>query len=223
MEEDYCIPLLEDDFDFVVGQIVDVKFDEAIAERARHDLTPTVQTRRVLRGEEHKVRMRAHQTTAMRLQTIPDDQQWLLQVGLERLEEFDDLFLLDAAVAEPEQAVRARECCDDRDVIPAEMTLNVRRLPLGGPSAHTGRALVDAGLVYEDDPSAFSLGIFGLGQVRLQKRTASSLRSINRFSGFCGQKSLPSGSQRVGLQRPKFPLFLPWNTSTTNFAGNYNT
>ena len=53
----------------------------------------------------------AHQRTGMRLQAIPDDKQWLLQVGLERLEKFDNLFLLDAVLVQPEQAVRARQGC----------------------------------------------------------------------------------------------------------------
>lgn len=40
------------------------------------------------------VQILAHQATAMRPQAIPDDQQGLLQVGLERLEEVDDLLFL---------------------------------------------------------------------------------------------------------------------------------
>ena len=119
----------------------------------------------------------------MRLQAIPDDQQWPLQVGLERLEEFDDLFLLDAALVQPEQAVAARQACDDRDMVPVEVKLDDGRLPLGRPGAYPGRALADAGLVDEDDQPAFSLGFFlRLGQVRrFQERTASSLRSMARF------------------------------------------
>jgi hypothetical protein len=45
----------------------------------------------------------------------------MLQMGFERLEEFDDLFLLDAAFVQPEQAVCARQSCDDRNVSPVEM------------------------------------------------------------------------------------------------------
>src|SRR3989338_8397959 len=51
------------------------------------------------------VQMLAHQATAMSPQTIPDNQQRLLQVSFERLEEFDDLFFLDAALVQTEQAV----------------------------------------------------------------------------------------------------------------------
>lgn len=70
------------------------------------------------------VQVVAQQATAVRFQTIPDDQQRLLQVGLQRLEEFEDLFLLDAALVQPEHAVGARESGDDRDVSPVEVKLN---------------------------------------------------------------------------------------------------
>ena len=81
-------------------------------------------------------------------------------MGLERLEELDYLFLLDAAFVQPEQAVGARESGDDRDVIPVEVKLDDWRLSLGRPGAHTGRSLADARLVHEDDQSALSLGFF---------------------------------------------------------------
>ena len=71
-----------------------------------------------------------NQATAMRLQAIPDHRLRLLQVGLERLEEFDDLFLLDAALVQPEHAVGARESGDHRDVIPVELN-NHRLKPEG--------------------------------------------------------------------------------------------
>ena len=45
------------------------------------------------------VHILAHQTTAVCFQAVPDDQQRLLQMGLERLEEFDDLFLLEQCLA----------------------------------------------------------------------------------------------------------------------------
>src|ERR1700738_2081141 len=112
--------------------------------------------------------------------------------ALERFEEFDDLFLLDAALVQPEQEVGARGPSDDRDMVPVEVKLDDGRLSLGCPSADSGRALADAGLVYKDNQSAFSLGFFlRAGQVRrFQLRTASSSRSIARFSGFCGLKPI---------------------------------
>ena len=125
----------------------------------------------------------AHQTAAMRPQTIPDYQQGLFEMSLQRFEEFDDLFFLDAALVQPEQTVDACEPCNNRDVIPVEVKLNDRSLPLERPGAYARGAFADAGLVHKDDQSAFSLGFFlRAGQVlRFQLRTPSSLRSMARF------------------------------------------
>ena len=79
------------------------------------------------------VQILPHQPTAMRLEAIPNHQQRLFQVGLERLEEGDDLFLLDTAFVQPEQAVGARQSGDDRDVSPVEVKLNDGRLTFGWP------------------------------------------------------------------------------------------
>ena len=127
----------------------------------------------------------------MRFQAVPDDQERLLQMGLERLEELDDLFFLDAALVQPEQTVGPGEPCDDRDVIPVEVKLDHRGLSLQGPGAHTRRPLADARLADEDNQSAFPLGFFlSAGQVRrFHWRTASSSRSIARFSGFLHAES----------------------------------
>ena len=141
-----------------------------------------------LDGSSQTIQILARQATAMRPQAISDNQQRLFQMGLERLEKFDDLFLFDAAFVQSEQTVGARESCDGRDVGPAEMKLDDGHLSFGCPSAHSGRALADAGLVHEDNQSALSPGFFlRASQVRCFKlRTASSLRSIACFSGFCG-------------------------------------
>ncbi|MBS1179283.1 MAG: hypothetical protein H6R06_3695 [Proteobacteria bacterium] len=54
-----------------------------------------------------RVEVLAHEPAAVRLQAVPDDQQRPLQVRPQRLEEFDVLLLLDAALVQPEHAVRA--------------------------------------------------------------------------------------------------------------------
>lgn len=69
----------------------------------------------------------------MRLQPIPDNQQRLLEVGFERLQEFDDLLFLDASLVQTEQAVGASQPGYDRDMIPVEVELNDRRASLGMP------------------------------------------------------------------------------------------
>ena len=114
------------------------------------DLNVAVQTVEVL----------AHQATAMRLQAISDHQQRLFQVGLERLEEFDDLFFLDAALVQTEQAVGTRQSGNNRDVRPIEVKLNDRCLAFGRPRAHSGWALAESGLVDKNDQATVSLGFF---------------------------------------------------------------
>jgi hypothetical protein len=106
------------------------------------------------------VQILAHQAAAVRFQAIPDDQQRLLQMGLERLEEFDDFFFLDAALVQPEQAVGAAQASDDRDVVPVEVKLNDGRVPLGGQGAHPRGTLADARFVHKYDQSALSTGFF---------------------------------------------------------------
>jgi hypothetical protein len=53
----------------------------------------------------------------MRPQAIPDDEQRLLQVGLERFEEVDDLLFLDTAFVQPEQKVGACQPGNDRNMV----------------------------------------------------------------------------------------------------------
>ena len=106
----------------------------------------------------------AHQMAAMRLQAIPDHQQGLLEMGLQRFEKFDDLFFLDAALVQPEQTVGAREPCNNRDVIPVEVKLNDGSLPLERPGAYARGAFADAGLVHKDDQPTFSPGFFFKGR-----------------------------------------------------------
>ena len=77
-------------------------------------------------------------------------------MDLERFEEFDDLFFLDAALVQPEQAVGARESGDDRDVIPVEVKLDDRRLSNRSPSAHPRGPLADAGLVDKNNGASLN-------------------------------------------------------------------
>ena len=106
------------------------------------------------------VQIVAHQATSMRLQSIPDNKQWLFQVGLERLEEFDDLLLLDAAFVQPEHAVGACQPCNGRNMVPVEVKLDDRGLPLEAPCAYPRGTLAETRLVDEDDQASFSLGFF---------------------------------------------------------------
>ena len=125
-----------------------------------------VQVRRVRRQECHLdgaiggVQILAHELAAMSLQTVPDDQQRLLQVDAQRLEELDVLLLLDRAFVQTEHAVRAAEPGDDGDVRPVEVELDDGRLTLRRPGANPRGSFAQAGLVDEDDQSPGALGLF---------------------------------------------------------------
>lgn len=105
-----------------LGEVVEAIVGQGIALESGPQVLHRIEIGLVRRQERDQdmsaqaVQVVAHQATAVRLQAIPDDQQRLLQMGFQRLEEFDDLFLLDAALVQPEQAVGARESGDDRDV-----------------------------------------------------------------------------------------------------------
>jgi hypothetical protein len=78
------------------------------------------------------------------------------------LEELDVLLLLDRALMQSEQAVRARQARYDGDVGPVEVELDDRRLALGRPSANPRRPLAQTRLVDEDDQPSLTLGFFWL-------------------------------------------------------------
>ena len=89
-----------------------------------------IEVGRVRRQERHLnirtggVQVLADEFSAMCLEPVPNDQQALLDMGVQRLEKLDVLFLLDAAVVQPEQAVRTRQPGDDGDVRPVEVELD---------------------------------------------------------------------------------------------------
>lgn len=112
------------------------------------------------------VQIVSNEMTVVCAGTVPDHQQRLLQMGLERFEELDQFLLLDTAFVKPEQAIRARHPRDSRDVIPVEVKLNDRRLSLGRPSTHARGAFADTRFVDKDDQSTVALGFFlSAGQV----------------------------------------------------------
>src|SRR5664280_2429719 len=157
---------------------------------------PRVQVGRVRRQERHLnvaaggVQVLAHELAAVRLQAVPDDQQPLLQVRMQRLQELDVLLFLDAALVQPEHAVRARQSGDDRDVRPVEVELDDGRAALGRPGAYPRGPFAQTRLVDEDNqPSLAARFFLSPGQVlRFQVCTASSSRSMARRSGFCTEK-----------------------------------
>ena len=149
-----------------LAEIVGAEVGQGMTLEPSPQILHGVQVWRVRRQEgdldvsSQAVQIVPHQMAAVRLQAIPDHQQGLLQVSLERFEEFDDFLLFDSALVQPKQAVGACEPGYDRDVVPVEVKLDDGGLPLGCPGAHAGGAFADAGLVHKDNQSAFPLGFF---------------------------------------------------------------
>src|SRR6478735_1017814 len=166
---------------------------------------------RHLDGATGGVQVLAHELAAMGPQAVPDDQQRSLQVGAQRLEELDVLLLLDRALVQAEQAVRAAQPGDDGDVRPVEVELDDRCLTLGRPGAHPRGPFAQTGLVDEDDQSPLALGFFlRAGQVlRCHVRTASSSRSMARRSGFCTENPRPPRMRQICV----WPNLTPYKRS----------
>src|ERR1700740_1323392 len=83
--------------DVQLGKIARAVVGQGVSLEPRPQVLHWIEIGRVRRQERNlevpsqTVQIVAHEAAAMRPQTIPDDQQRLLQVGLECLEEIDDL------------------------------------------------------------------------------------------------------------------------------------
>jgi hypothetical protein len=144
------------------------------------------------------VQMIGSQTTALGPQAY--HQQDLHPMSFECLEEFN-LLLLDCPRVQSKQTVAACQSCNHRDITPVEMKLGDGCLTLGHPSAYRCRSLAYPGLVDKSNDSALSLG-FLLSAVQVHRRqasTASSLRSMARFSGFYQLKPNASRMRQTWL------------------------
>ena len=122
----------------------------------------------------------------VRPQSIPDDQERLLEMCSVRLEKVDDLFFANAALVETEQTIQSGKARNDRQLLPVEVKLNDGRLSLGRPRAYPRWPFAESRFVDKDDQAAFPAGFFlSAGHVlRLKRATAASSRSMARRSGF---------------------------------------
>ena len=148
------------------GEIVRAEVRQRMTLEPSPQVLDRVQVGRVRRQESNldmsigAVQILPHQFRPVRLETIPDNQERSLEMGFERLEKFDDLFLFDAALVETEQAGKPSKPGNDRQVLPVEMELDDRRLPLGRPGAHPRWPFAQPRLVDKDDYAALPLGFF---------------------------------------------------------------
>src|SRR6202142_870502 len=142
--------------------------------------------------------VRLHELRAVRLQTIPDDEELLADRGLQGFEELDDLRTLDRAVEQAEIKAPVAEAGDHRELFPAEAVLQHGRLTLRSPGSCATRSFGQTRLVDEDDYSALSRSdFFSSGHLlAFQVRTARSSRSRAWPVGRCTlQPSRPSNRQ----------------------------
>lgn len=138
-----------------------------------------------LNGSVQGLQVLAHESRAMRGQSVPDDQQRFADLLTEGVQELDDLWPLDGAGKESEVETTEGNSGDDRQLAPIEVVLQDRGVALGRPGTYAGRSLAQSGLVDEDDDSSlFRSVFFRAGQrVCFQRLIAPSSRSSARPEG----------------------------------------
>lgn len=92
--------------------------------------------------------------------SVPQDEQWGIEVPQERGKELDDLRALDGASVNLEIEIPERHSCDDRETLPAEGFLDNWSSAARRPSAHPVRARAQAALVDADNGATLPLGFF---------------------------------------------------------------
>ena len=100
------------------------------------------------------------QLAAMDGRSIPEDQQWNLQVAQERFQEWDDLRTFDRARMDLEIEVPERDSRNERKTLPTEGLLDHRGLTAWRPSAHPVGTCTQAAFVEEDDGASCTRGFF---------------------------------------------------------------
>src|SRR6185437_5005566 len=91
---------------------------------------------------------------AVRLQTVPDDQQFSADGGRERFEKLNDLRALDRTREQAEVEAPEAHPGDGRELLPTEAVLQDRSLTAGSPGARATGTFGQTGLVYEDEDSS---------------------------------------------------------------------
>src|SRR5579863_116303 len=148
---------------------------------------------------------------AVRLQSVPHDQQLLADRRLQRLQELDDLRALDRTFEEAKVEAPKTHPCHDRKLLPGEAVLQDGGLSLRSPSTCAAGSLRQTRLVDEDDYSPLPRGdFFSAGHLFcFQLRIAASSRSRARPVGRC---TLQPSSCRI-LQTEDCASFTPKRSS----------
>ena len=126
-----------------------------------------------------------HQAAFENLQTFPDNQQFLSNLVLERLEKFYALRGTDGSRKQPEIDKPEADTGDHRQLPPGKAVMNHRSLPLRAPTPHQRGALRQARFIDEYNHSSLFCGVFFSAGQRLvfHSRTACSLRCRARHVG----------------------------------------
>src|SRR5260221_321026 len=98
----------------------------------------------------------AHESGAVRRQSVPDDQQLLTDRSMQHLEELNDLRCANAAVVEAKIESPERDARNHRHLLPAEAVLQHGCLAFLGPGTYATRSLGQSRFVDEDDHSTLS-------------------------------------------------------------------
>ena len=99
-------------------------------------------------------------SAAMNRGAVPDDQQRLFDLALERTEELDDLFGADSTGKESEVELPERKPRNRRQLFPGEAVLKDRCLAAHAPGTCHAGTFAQSGFVDEDNGASFSLGFF---------------------------------------------------------------
>src|SRR5260221_4616652 len=120
----------------------------------------------------------AHGSAAMHCQAIPNHQQLAGNLAAKVAEELHRLPAFDAAAIQAKVKFPPSDARDDREFAPRMTEHQLRRLPLGGPSAYDAGPFRQATFVHKDEGAAFLQGLFfNAGQVCFfQRAIAGSSR-----------------------------------------------
>ena len=137
--------------------------------------------------------------TLMDFEAIPDYEQLLANLTVQRLQEFNALGRSNSTWKQSKVNLPPADPSNDRQLLPVETVLQDRCLPFGCPGTHHCRSLGQTRLVDEHyHASLFSGVFFNLGQTSFfHVSTASSSRWRARRAGRCGLKPIALRTRQI--------------------------
>jgi len=105
----------------------------------------------------------------VRLQAVADDEQALLQMALQRLEEFDDLRTAIRALVQSEHALSEAQASDQGQLLPIDVKLDYRGLAFC--LAATAARPAPAASLRRPSPTRLPLIIVAIGKLRASSKS----------------------------------------------------